>query len=125
MRLRRPRSAQAARVLHLTTVRAEATRLADIALRERQTHLRYLSEVLAAEVDERTEQRQARRILEAKFPRLKRLSEFNFDAIPSIPAALLGQQMMKFRARGSFSSSLGDHRDPGSASGSPCPPRSR
>jgi hypothetical protein len=49
----------AARELHLPTVRAEATRLADIALRERQTHLRYLSEVLAAEVDDRTERRRA------------------------------------------------------------------
>jgi DNA replication protein DnaC len=81
----------AARELHLPTVRAEATRLAEIALRERQTHLRYLSEVLAAEVDERTERRRVRRILEARFPRLKRLSEFNIDAIPTIPAALLGQ----------------------------------
>ena len=81
----------AARDLHLPTVRAEATRLSEIAQRERQSHLRYLSEVLAAEVDDRTERRRARRIIEAKFPRLKRLSEFNIDAIPSIPAALLGQ----------------------------------
>jgi len=81
----------AARELHLPTVRSEAARLADIALRERQTHLGYLAEVLAAEVDDRTERRRARRIADAKFPRLKRLAEFNVDAVTSIPAATLGQ----------------------------------
>jgi DNA replication protein DnaC len=81
----------AARELHLPTVRAEAARLAEIADRERHTHLRYLAEVLAAEVDDRTERRRARRINDAKFPRLKRLAEFNLDAVPTITPALLGQ----------------------------------
>lgn len=79
----------AARELHLPTVRAEATRLAEIAVRERQSHLVFLAEVFAAEVDERTERRRARRIAEAKFPRLKRLSEFNVDAVPTIQPATL------------------------------------
>lgn len=79
----------AARDLHLPTVRTESTRLAEIAVRERQTHLAYLAEVLSAEVDERHERRRARRIAEAKFPRLKRLAEFNIDAVPSIGAATL------------------------------------
>jgi hypothetical protein len=43
--------------LHLPTVRTEAVRLAEIADRERHTHLRYLAEVLAAEVDDRSERR--------------------------------------------------------------------
>ena len=81
----------AARELHLPTVRAEAGRLAEIADRERQTHLRYLAEVLAAEVDDRTERRRTRRINDAKFPRLKRLAEFNVDAVPTIGPATLGQ----------------------------------
>ena len=72
----------AARELHLPTVRTEAVRLAEIADRERQTHLRYLAEVLAAEVDDRTERRRTRRINDAKFPRLKRLADFNIDAAP-------------------------------------------
>ena len=67
----------AARELHLPTVRTEAARLADIAHRERQSHLGYLAEVLAAEVDDRSERRRTRRINDAKFPRLKRLAEFN------------------------------------------------
>jgi DNA replication protein DnaC len=70
--------------LHLPTVRAEATRLAEIATRERQSYLAFLAEVLAAELDERSERRRARRVTEAKFPRIKRLSEFNADAVPTI-----------------------------------------
>lgn len=79
----------AARELHLPTVRDEAARLAEIAVRERQTHLGFLAEVLTAEVDDRSDRRRARRINEAKFPRLKRLAEFNTDAVPSITAAQL------------------------------------
>lgn len=79
----------AARELHLPTVRDEASRLAEIAVRERQTHLGFLAEVLTAEVDDRCDRRRARRISEAKFPRLKRLAEFNTDAVPSIATAAL------------------------------------
>ena len=81
----------AARELHLPTVRAEASRLAEIAGRERHTHLAYLAEVLAAEVDDRTERRRTRRINDARFPRLKRLADFNIDAVPTLPTALIGQ----------------------------------
>jgi DNA replication protein DnaC len=55
------------------------------------THLRYLAEVLAAEVDDRTVRRRTRRINDAKFPRLKRLADFNVDAGVSIQPATLGQ----------------------------------
>lgn len=79
----------AARDLHLPTVRDEATRLAEIAVRERQSHLGYLAEVLSAEVDDRAERRRTRRIAEAKFPRLKRLADFNLDAVPAIQPAVL------------------------------------
>jgi DNA replication protein DnaC len=73
------------RVLRLPTVRAEATRLAEIAARERRTHLAYLAEILSAELGDRS----ARRIAEAKFPRLKRLADFNTDAVPAIGPAQL------------------------------------
>jgi DNA replication protein DnaC len=79
----------AARELHLPTVREEAARLAEIALRERQSHLGFLAEVLAAEVDDRIDRRRTRRIAEAKFPRLKRLAEYNTDVVPSIAVAQL------------------------------------
>ncbi len=81
----------AARELHLPTVRAEADRLAEIAVREHQTHLGFLAEVLAAEVEDRSERRRTRRINEAKFPRIKRLADFNVDAVPAIGAGTLGK----------------------------------
>lgn len=81
----------AARELHLPTVRAEATRLSEIAVRERHTHLGFLAEVLSAEVDDRSERRRVRRINEAKFPRIKRLADFNVDAVPAIGAATLAK----------------------------------
>jgi DNA replication protein DnaC len=79
----------AARELRLPTVRDQATRLAEIAARERRTHLAYLAEILSAELDDRSARRRARRIAEAKFPRLKRLADFNTDAVPAISPAQL------------------------------------
>ena len=78
----------AARELKLPTVRADAARLAEVAVRERQTHLAYLAELLAAEIDDRTGRRRTRRIADARFPRIKRLADFNTDAIPGIAATL-------------------------------------
>ena len=74
----------AARELKLPTVRDQAARLAQTAARQRHTHLAYLAEVLSAELDDRTERRRARRIAEAKFPRPKRLADFNTDLVPAI-----------------------------------------
>jgi DNA replication protein DnaC len=79
----------ATRDLHLPTIRDEAARLAETAVRERQSHLVYLAEVLSAEVDDRAERRRTRRITEAKFPRIKTLADFNLDAAPSIQPAVL------------------------------------
>ncbi len=78
----------AARELKLPTVRADAARLAEIAVRERHTHLAYLAETLSAEVDDRTARRRARRIGEARFPRIKRLADFSPDPVPGIAAQL-------------------------------------
>ena len=72
----------ASRELHLPTVRAEAQRLAEVAERSRAGHLAYLADVLAAEIDERAERRRHRRIREARFPRMKRLGDFDVAASP-------------------------------------------
>ena len=77
----------AARELRLPTVRDQAARLAEIAARDRHTHLAYLAEVLAAELDDRSGRRRARRIADAKFPRIKRLADFNADAVSAISPA--------------------------------------
>ena len=81
----------AARELRLPTVRSEAARLAEIAARDHATHLGYLAEVLSAELDDRSGRRRARRIADARFPRLKRLEDFSTDAVPAITPALLGR----------------------------------
>ncbi len=70
----------ATRQLHLPTVREESGRIAEEALRQRMSHLGYLAEVLSAEVDDRAERRRARRVIEARFPRLKRLQDFDYSA---------------------------------------------
>ena len=76
----------ACRELHLPTIAAEATRIADDAARERLTHRTFLAEVLAAEVDERANRRRTRRLLEARFPRTKRLEDFDCTVAPCRPA---------------------------------------
>jgi DNA replication protein DnaC len=81
----------AARELKLPTVRDQATRLAELAAREHSTYLAYLAEVLAAELDDRSARRRARRIAEARFPRLKRLADFNADAVPSLAPGQLAR----------------------------------
>ncbi len=77
----------AARALHLPTVRTEAARLADDAAKARLTHRGYLAEVLACEVDDREARRRERRLQEARFPRMKRLDEFDLGAAPSVDPA--------------------------------------
>ena len=81
----------AARELRLPTVRAQAARLAEVATRDRHTYLSYLAEVLAAELDDRSGRRRARRIADAHFPRIKRLADFSPDAVPAITPALLAR----------------------------------
>src|SRR3989304_2647123 len=79
----------ATRVLHLPTVRTSADELAPAAARDSVPHRAYLAELLAAEVDDREGRRRERRIAEARFPRTKRLAEFDLGATPAIePAAL-------------------------------------
>jgi DNA replication protein DnaC len=70
-------------------VRADAARLAEIAQRSKMSYLAFLAEVLAAEVDERSERRRQRRITEARFPRVKRLADFDLDAAPTVNPATI------------------------------------
>ena len=79
----------ATRVLHLPTVREQADEFAAAAVRDRITHRAYLAELLASEVDDRESRRRERRIAEARFPRTKRLAEFDLGATPSIEPAVL------------------------------------
>lgn len=80
---------ESCRTLGLPTVRANHHPYAQAATKKRLTHTAYLAELLAVEVDDRHTRRIARRISTAKFPRHKRLTDFNPDAVPDLPAATL------------------------------------
>ena len=69
---------QQCKVLHLPTVAAQCSQLAEQALRERRTHLGFLEALLQAELEEREQRLIARRVCEAHLPRIKTLDEFDF-----------------------------------------------
>ena len=75
--------------LHLPTVRRRFRALAAEAAREQQTPLAYLAALLEAEVQERAERRERRRLLDARFPLLKRLEDFRFADNPSVSQATI------------------------------------
>jgi DNA replication protein DnaC len=75
--------------LHLPTVRRRFRQLAAEAVRAQQTPLAYLAALLEAEVQERAERRERRRLLDARFPLLKRLEDFRFDDNPNVPQATI------------------------------------
>ena len=75
--------------LHLPTVRRRFRQLAAEALREQQTPLAYLAALLEAEVSERAERRERRRLLDARFPLIKRLEDFRFADNPKVPQATI------------------------------------
>jgi DNA replication protein DnaC len=79
----------ASRDLKLPMVRADAERIATDAQRSKLSYLAFLADVLAAEVDQRAERRRQRRIHEARFPRIKRLADFDLDAAPTINPATI------------------------------------
>ena len=79
----------ACKELHLPTVGAKAASVASEAARANHSHLTYLYALLEAELEDRADRRRHRRIAEARFPRLKRLEDFNFDEAPQIPAATI------------------------------------
>jgi len=66
-----------------------AKTLAQEATRSNNSHLAFLDVLLEAEIEDRDERRRQRRLHEAKFPRLKRLEDFNFGEAPQIPAATI------------------------------------
>lgn len=80
----------AAKALSLPTIRDQAAGIAEAAAKQRLSHKAFLAEVLTAECDERDARRRIRRVNEAKFPRTKRLADFDPSRLPDLPAATLG-----------------------------------
>jgi DNA replication protein DnaC len=78
-----------ARELQLPAIRGRFRALATEATREQQTPLAYLAALLEAEVQERAERRERRRLLDARFPLIKRLEDFRFAENPKVPQATI------------------------------------
>ena len=75
--------------LKLPTVKARFRAMAAEATREQQTPTAYLAALLEAEIAERAERREKRRLIEARFPQIKRLQQFRFADNPKIPQATI------------------------------------
>jgi len=80
---------QACKELRLPTVGMRAKPLSEEAVRSNNSHLAFLDALLEAEIDDRGERRRQRLITEARFPRLKRLEDFNFDEAPKLSASTI------------------------------------
>ena len=75
--------------LKLPTVKRRFRALAAEATREQQTPVAYLAALLEAEHQERAERREKRRLIDARFPIIKRLEEFRFADNPTVPQATI------------------------------------
>src|SRR5580704_16023282 len=75
--------------LKLPTVRRRFRAMAEEAVREQQTPVAYLAALLEAEMTERAERREKRRLIDARFPQIKRLEDFRFSDNPKIPQATI------------------------------------
>ena len=82
---------QHCRLLRMPTVAAQFIRLAEEAIKQQYGPVRYLEALLAAELEERERSAIARRIFEAKLPRVKTLEEFDFSQAPQVSAARIHQ----------------------------------
>lgn len=80
---------QQCRLLRLPAVAGQCGPLALAAERDRQPYLGYLEALLAAELEEREQHTIARRLHDARVPRLKTLEEFRFSDTPAVSATQL------------------------------------
>jgi len=78
---------QYTRQLRLPTVGGQFLKLAEEAVKQKHGHVAYLEALLGVEVEERERNAVARRIQEAKFPKVKTLEDFHFEESPHLPAA--------------------------------------
>jgi DNA replication protein DnaC len=79
----------ACRELNLTGLAPGLEELCHTAIKRKLTYPTFLTEALRTELDIRHERRRARRVQEAKLPRIKTLDEFDTTANPAITAATI------------------------------------
>jgi DNA replication protein DnaC len=88
---------QHCKALRMPTVGSQFAKLAEQAIKEKQSHLRYLEVLLAAEVEEREHRTVQRRLKEAHLPRVKTLEDFDFSQSPKVSA-----QQIRDLAQGNY-----------------------
>ena len=77
--------------VRMPAVGANFVSLAEQAVKENHSHIRYLEALLAMECEERDRHAIENRIRDAQLPRVKTLEEFDFAQAPQIPAARIRQ----------------------------------
>ena len=75
--------------LKLPTVRRRFRAMAEEAIREQQTPVAYLAALLGGRDDRARRAPRKRRLIDARFPQIKRLEEFRFADNPKIPQATI------------------------------------
>src|SRR5262245_29598429 len=70
----------------MPSVGAHFTRMAEEAVREKQSYVAYLEALLAAEIEERDQRKVERRLREAHLPRVKTFEDFDFSQCPKVSA---------------------------------------
>jgi DNA replication protein DnaC len=78
---------QYCKLVRTPAIAANFVSLAEQAVNENQTHIRYLEALLTVESEERDRHAIANRTRDAQLPRMKTLEEFDFAQAPQIPAA--------------------------------------
>lgn len=78
---------QYCKAVRMPTIGANFVSLAEQAVKENHSHIRYLEALLAMESEERDRHAISNRIRDAQLPRMKALEEFDFAQAPQIPAA--------------------------------------
>jgi DNA replication protein DnaC len=78
---------QYCKAVRVPVIGANFLSLAEQAIKENHSHVRYLEALLAMEIEERDRHAIQNRIRDAQLPRMKTLEEFDFGQAPRIPAA--------------------------------------
>ena len=73
--------------VRVPTIGVNFVSLAEQAIKENHSHIRYLEALLAMECEERDRHAIDHRVREAQLPRMKTLEEFDFAQSPHLPAA--------------------------------------
>ena len=78
---------QYCKLVRVPAIGANFVSLAEQAVKQHQTHIRYLEALLQVESEERDRHAISNRTRDARVPRMKTLEEFDFAQAPQIPAA--------------------------------------